>query len=88
MRQVISVRDLEEMLRNGEDVRAVSVDAILTPSARDFLRDLEDNARARTVAPAAKPAATEDGKPQPPVRPITSRSSQADLIHSRALAQP
>jgi ethanolamine utilization cobalamin adenosyltransferase len=36
MRTVISVRDLEEMLRNGKDVRALPDDAILTPSARDF----------------------------------------------------
>ncbi len=79
MRQVISVRDLEEMLRHGEDVRALPGDAILTPSARDFLRDLEDNGRVRTMAPGPKAEAIEDGKPQPPARPISSRSSQAEL---------
>ncbi len=41
MKQVISVRDLEEMLRQGKDVRALPEEALLTPSARDFLRDLE-----------------------------------------------
>src|ERR1041385_3177434 len=41
MKQVVSVRDLEEMLRAGKDPRAVPADALLTPSARDFLRDLD-----------------------------------------------
>src|SRR5690349_18121820 len=41
MKQVISVRDLEEMLKNGKDIRALPSDALLTPSARDFLRERE-----------------------------------------------
>jgi hypothetical protein len=36
MKQVISVKDLEEMLRNGKDVRSLPADALLTPSARDI----------------------------------------------------
>jgi L-fuculose-phosphate aldolase len=43
MKQVISVRDLEEMVRSGRDVRSLPNDALLTPSARDFLRDIEGN---------------------------------------------
>ena len=42
MKQVISIRDLEEMLRHGKDVKALPEDVLLTPSARDFLRDLEN----------------------------------------------
>jgi len=45
MKQVISVRDLEEMQRNGQDVRTLPDDVILTPSARDFLRDFETNGK-------------------------------------------
>jgi L-fuculose-phosphate aldolase len=41
MRPVISVRDLQQMLRNGEDLRTLPADALLTPSARDLLRELE-----------------------------------------------
>lgn len=41
MKTVISLRDLEEILRNGGNVQTLPQDAILTPSARDFLRDLE-----------------------------------------------
>jgi len=70
MKQIISVRDLEEMLRNGGDIRALPNDALLTPSARDFLRDLEGNGTYRANgAPASSPA--------PPK--VSSKSSKADL---------
>lgn len=39
MKQLISLRDLEEMVRNGGDLRSLPEEAIYTPSARDFLRD-------------------------------------------------
>jgi L-fuculose-phosphate aldolase len=41
MKPVISLRDLEEMIRQGRGLQAVPADAILTPSARDFIRDFE-----------------------------------------------
>jgi L-fuculose-phosphate aldolase len=72
MKQVISVRDLEELLRNGKDPRALPQDALLTPSARDFLRDLETSGNGKTVA--MQPAA-----PTQPERAITSRSSKVDI---------
>ncbi len=51
MKQVISIRDLEEMVRNGKDVRSLPAEALLTPSARDFLREIEasDHPRARAA---------------------------------------
>lgn len=71
MKQIISVRDLEEMLRNGGDMRSLPNDALLTPSARDFIRDLEGNGayKATNGAPASRPAPTK----------ISSKSSKADL---------
>lgn len=41
MKQIISVRDLEELVKNGKDLGSLAVDALLTPSARDFLREHE-----------------------------------------------
>jgi L-fuculose-phosphate aldolase len=41
MKQIISVRDLEEMARVGQDLRSLPGDALLTPSARDYLREHE-----------------------------------------------
>jgi L-fuculose-phosphate aldolase len=81
MKQVISVRDLEEMLRNGKDLRAVPEDAILTPSARDFLRDYETGAKVHTNGNGAARAnaAASNGKPTPPSKPLNSKSSKAEL---------
>src|SRR5947208_1922192 len=80
MKQVISVRDLEEMLRNGKDVRALPDDIILTPSARDFLRDVEVGAKpSMNGNGAAKATAVTNGKFTPPARPLSSKSSKAEL---------
>ena len=71
MKQVISVRDLEEMVRGGTDVRALPQDALLTPSARDFLRELENSngqITARDLAPKRDEA-----------KPVTSKSTKADI---------
>jgi L-fuculose-phosphate aldolase len=81
MKQVISVRDLEEMVRNGRDVRSVSEDAILTPSARDFLRDYEMNGGGK-VKVSGNGAPSSNGsveKPQPPAKPLNSKSPKAEL---------
>ena len=71
MKQVISVRDLEDMLRSGKDVRALPADALVTPSARDFLRELEGPGSYRTAAAETRPSA--------PAKPVTSKSSKAEL---------
>src|ERR1041384_4589810 len=71
MKQVISVRDLEEMLRGGKDVRSLPEDALLTPSARDFIRDLEANGRSRSGPKQAGASV--------PAKAVTSKSSQAEL---------
>jgi L-fuculose-phosphate aldolase len=77
MKKVISVRDIEELLRSGKDVRSLPEDALLTPSARDLLRELGTNGmppvatdvRRRSVALSAPS----------PVRPVTSKSPKADI---------
>ncbi|MGA2747187.1 MAG: class II aldolase/adducin family protein [Verrucomicrobiota bacterium] len=54
MKPIISAKEVEELLRNGGDVRSLPADAILTPSARDLVREFENNG-ARPGA-GAKPA--------------------------------
>lgn len=71
MKQVISVKDLEEMVRSGKDVRALPDGALLTPSARDFLRDLEGTN-------AYKSSATKKGTLQPE-KPVTSNSPKGEI---------
>ena len=72
MKQVISLRDLEEMVKNGKDIRALTADALLTPSARDFLRDREgqNGSLAANTALANAPVVT---------KAVTSKSPKADL---------
>ncbi|HOP98758.1 MAG TPA: class II aldolase/adducin family protein [Verrucomicrobiota bacterium] len=64
------------MVRNGKDLRVLPEDAILTPSARDFLRDYEGNGKFSSVV-APRPVMSE-AKPQPPQK-VSSRSSKAEL---------
>ena len=40
MKQVISIRDVEEMLRHGKDVRSLPADALLDGGQRGFQRDM------------------------------------------------
>jgi L-fuculose-phosphate aldolase len=71
MKQVVSVRDLEEMLRKGNDLKTLPEDALLTPSARDFLRDLETNGgSAVTYGDTRSPS---------PATPVNSKSPKSEL---------
>jgi L-fuculose-phosphate aldolase len=72
MKQVISVRDLEEMVRQGKDLRVLPPDALLTPSARDFLRDLENGGGQVSPGRASATASV-------PTKPVTTKSSKAEI---------
>src|SRR5580658_2874888 len=43
MKTIISAKEVEELLRNGGGLHSLPADAILTPSARDLVRDFENN---------------------------------------------
>jgi L-fuculose-phosphate aldolase len=73
MKNIISLRDLENMVRNGQDVHNLPAEAILTPSARDFLLELE----MRGTKPA--PSGSFDGGTSAPAKPLTSKSSKSEL---------
>jgi hypothetical protein len=76
MKQVISVKDLQEMVRNGNNFKSIPTDALLTPSARDFLRDHEDNSGPRVQS---SPAATAAAAPAQPAKPVSANSPKADI---------
>src|ERR1700744_4288422 len=76
MSKVISIRDVQEMVQNGRDVKNLPADAIITPSARDFLNDLQMNGTAQNGAPAK---ASGGDKFSPPAKPLNSKSSKAEL---------
>jgi len=67
MPAVITAREIEAIIAKGGDLNAATQDAILTPSAKDALRD---HARVRGVSnnPSSSPAG-----------PLSSKSSKADL---------
>ena len=79
MKNVISVRDLEERVRQGQDVLSLPAETILTPSARDFLRELEDGAGRKGAAGGAKAIPAAGEKPQPPAKPLSSKSAKSEL---------
>ncbi len=73
MRQLISVKDLEEMVRNGKDVKSLPDSAILTPSAKDYLRDLDGGQGYKTSNTNGNGAAVG------PNKSVTSKTLQAEL---------
>lgn len=84
MKKVISTRDVEDMLRRGVDLNSIPADALLTPSARDLVRELLESGRGRTrpSAAAAVPAsstAAPGGQAEVPTGPLSSKSPRAEL---------
>jgi L-fuculose-phosphate aldolase len=73
MKNIISLRDLENMVRNGQDVRNLPADAILTPSARDLLLEME----IRGIKPSV-PGSSGAGT-SAPAKPLNSKSSKSEL---------
>ena len=78
MKTVISAKDIEELLARGGDPKSLPADAILTPSAKDVLRDL---ARRGPGAGASASASAGHGTngPSAPSLPLSSKSSKAEL---------
>ena len=91
MSRIISVKDLKEMVRNGQDVKNLPADAIITPSARDFLFELQSNggvpvgpansngAGSSPVSGNSNNGAATDGKISPPARLPNSKSPKSEL---------
>lgn len=77
MKNVISLKDLERMQREGKSLSSLPADAILTPSARDFLNDLESAVVSKS--PSAPTVATSAVKLSPPSKPLNSKSPKAEL---------
>jgi len=80
MKEVLSAKDIEAMLREGADLRALPADAILTPSARDLVREAVDNPR-RPGQPSADPAAPPQpgAAPGAPGKAVSAFSPRSDL---------
>jgi len=83
MSRLISVRDLQEMVRNGQGI-SIPDDALVTPSARDFLSELETTGSAK-VTSAGNGSASTNGAPAngappaPPTKKLNSKSPKSEL---------
>jgi L-fuculose-phosphate aldolase len=78
MSRVISIRDLQEMVRAGQDVKNLPSDAIITPSARDFLQDLQAGGGIKNGASNGSSSSGAQ-KLSPPDKKLNSKSSKAEL---------
>ncbi|HAM70362.1 MAG TPA: class II aldolase family protein [Verrucomicrobiales bacterium] len=72
MPAVITARDVEDLIAKGADLSSIPSDAILTPSARDAIRD----AAGRRASAQGGSAPALSGSP---AKPLTSKSSKAEL---------
>lgn len=79
MSRVISVRDIQELIRSGQGAGSIPADAILTPSARDFLHDLETNGAAKNGAAKNGSNSSNGGPLSPPSKKLNSKSPKAEL---------
>lgn len=76
MSTVISAKDIENIVAKGGDVTQLPADAILTPSAKDLLRDL---ARHRPAATATATAVAAPAAATAPAKQLNSKSPKAEL---------
>ncbi len=77
MRAVISAKDIEDLLAKGGDVKSLPTDALLTPSAKDLLRDL--HRRRHGTAGASVNASGQAAVTAPPASPLNSKSPKSEL---------
>jgi L-fuculose-phosphate aldolase len=90
MKKVISAKDIEELIRKGRHLEPLPTDAIITPAARDLLRDLELNGKPKYATHSPQPTPPTTPTPTAPAQPVTSKSSTAQLeafFHSDALQE-
>src|SRR5262245_20029353 len=73
MKTVISAKDIDDIIAKGGNVQSLPADAVLTPSARDRLRDLEGLGQKKPAGAAS------NGSPAAPAKALTSKSSKAEL---------
>jgi L-fuculose-phosphate aldolase len=77
MSKVISVKDIEELIKSGSDLKSLPEDAILTPSARDMIRDLEISGKLNN--PERKAAAVSQQNENKEQIKVNSKSPKSDL---------
>jgi L-fuculose-phosphate aldolase len=74
------------MVRNGQDLKNLPDDAIITPSARDYIFEIQSNGGAPAIVTngnssngSTNGSVSADGKLTPPSRPPNSKSPKSEL---------
>ncbi len=70
MSTVITAKEVEDLIAKGGDPKSLPADAILTPSAKDAIRDFAHAKRGGATGPVAATA---------PSKPLNSKSPKAEL---------
>jgi L-fuculose-phosphate aldolase len=76
MKSVISAKDIEEFVRQGRDLGQLPEDAIITPAARDMLRDLQAHGGRNPSRPVPDQPVV---SPAAPARPVSASSPAAEI---------
>ncbi len=76
MNTVFTARDIEAIIAKGGDPSAAARDAVLTPSARDALRDYANAKKNGSVAPASSAIANATSAP---AKQLSSKGPKAEL---------
>jgi len=77
MKKVISAKDVEEAIRKGADLNALAAGAILTPSAKDIIREHGGKGGASATAGKSSPTAVTGASA--PAQQLSSKSPKGDL---------
>jgi L-fuculose-phosphate aldolase len=80
MKQVITLKDVEELARQGGSLSSLPADAIYTPSARDLVRDLQNP---RNSTKPATTAATAPAAPGAASAPYAAAAPGATLVEPK-----
>lgn len=79
MSKLISLRDVEQMVKSGQGISSLPSDAIFTPSARDYLHELQLNGAGKSTSSPSADGRGPDATRTPPSKSLNSRSPKADL---------
>jgi L-fuculose-phosphate aldolase len=74
MPAVITAKDVEELIARGGDLASLPADAVLTPSAKDAIREAAKRGTSKPAATTGAGSAT-----AAPSKPLSSKSSKAEL---------
>ena len=79
MATVITAKDLEQLISQGKDPSTIPADAILTPSAKDVLRDYQTKNKAARASATVTSTSPVSQSASVFAKPVSANSSQADL---------